>query len=619
MTEIHTRDDLADVLRELWSPLRNHFSAGGARVSLGAFAAHFPQEVAELEGFARPLWGLAPLAAGGFDFDHWDLYLSGLESGTDPNHPEYWGGIGDFDQRTVEAAAIGFALAMSPETFWNPLPERAQSRLADWLRGPISHGVHPNNWNFFRVLCAVGLKRVGVDVDWGPVEESLTLLESFYLENGWYRDGETHQMDHYIGFAMHFYGLIYSVLNGDDDPERAARIKGRSRQFAPHYACWFADDGAALPMGRSLTYRFAHAGFWGALAFAGVDGVSMSEVKALALGNVRWWMTNGRYDRDGVLPVGYAYPNLLMSESYNSAGSPYWSFKAFMPLALSETHGFWQAEEAPDAGQPAVASQSESGMITMREPGQVTALASGQVGVHRFRWSSEKYGKFAYSTRYGFSVETAARVFPTAAIDNMLAFSADGNDFFVRSTCDDVRMEEGVIYSRWSPQDGIDVETWLIAHAPGHIRVHRIHADRDYAIAEGGFALSKAVPPERDEAAGQAFIKSDTDVSLIAALEDPSPRSGMIIDTPPNTNLINPRALVPQLRGRIEAGETILVTAVAASPNGLPDGKKWPATVQVPDLAELDAMAKRAEPVSGWARPIDPARVPGAVSTTRQV
>lgn len=613
-----TRDDLASLIKALWEPLRPHFSPGGARVSLGAFAAHFPQGVAELEGFARPLWGLAPLAAGGFDFDHWDIYLSGLEAGSDPDHPEYWGEIGHFDQRSVEAAAIGFALALAPETFWNPLPDRARQRLADWLRGPIGHGVHTNNWNYFRVLCALGLKRVGVDVDWVPVEESLEKLESYYLANGWYRDGETRQMDHYIGFAMQFYGLLYAVLNGDDDPDRAERLKDRARKFAPHHACWYADDGAALPMGRSLTYRFAHAGFWGAHAFADVGGVSMERAKGLALGNIRWWMENGRFDRDGVLPVGYGYPNLMMSESYNSAGSPYWSFKAFLPLALPDDHAFWQAEEQPDT-QSTVTAQPEIGMVVMREPGQVTALTGGQEGLHRFRWGAEKYGKFAYSTRYGFSIETAARVFPTAAVDNMLAFSIDGNDFFVRSACEDVRMDGDTHYSRWSPVDGVQVETWMIPRAPGHIRVHRIQADRDYAIAEGGFAVNKEVPLERNEVSDRAMISGGGDVSIILALENPSPRSGAVIDTPPNTNLIHPRALVPQLRGTIEAGETILMTAVAATPNELPTGPEWASFIRLPDLKELDAMAVRATPVIGWARPIDPTRVPGAVSTTRQV
>jgi hypothetical protein len=64
----------------------------------------------DLEGFARPLFGLAPLAAGGTYFEHWAIYREGLKNGTDPTHPEYWGPVTDMDQRHVKATGIGYAL-----------------------------------------------------------------------------------------------------------------------------------------------------------------------------------------------------------------------------------------------------------------------------------------------------------------------------------------------------------------------------------------------------------------------------------------------------------------------------------------------------------------------------
>jgi hypothetical protein len=97
---------------------------GNARVRLDAAAAHFDRAAADLEGFARPLWGLAPFAAGGGSFAHWDRYAEGIANGTDPEHPEYWGQVNGRDQRMVELAALGFALALAPEKLWDPL-ERA--------------------------------------------------------------------------------------------------------------------------------------------------------------------------------------------------------------------------------------------------------------------------------------------------------------------------------------------------------------------------------------------------------------------------------------------------------------------------------------------------------------
>src|SRR4051794_17471725 len=85
---LQSRDDVEQGLHALFAPLLPYFSEGGARVRLDAAAAHFDRAAADLEGFARPLWGLTPLAAGGGSFEHWDLYRRGLANGTDPEHPE---------------------------------------------------------------------------------------------------------------------------------------------------------------------------------------------------------------------------------------------------------------------------------------------------------------------------------------------------------------------------------------------------------------------------------------------------------------------------------------------------------------------------------------------------
>ncbi len=99
---LETRGDMQRALLDLFDPLLPYFSGGNARVRLDAAAAHFDRAAADLEGFARPLWGLAPFAAGGGYFAHWDRYAEGIANGTDPEHPEYWGQVNGRDQRMVE-------------------------------------------------------------------------------------------------------------------------------------------------------------------------------------------------------------------------------------------------------------------------------------------------------------------------------------------------------------------------------------------------------------------------------------------------------------------------------------------------------------------------------------
>ena len=42
------------------------------------------------------------------------------------------------------------------------------------------------------------------------------------------------------------------------------------------------------------------------------------------------------FDRDGILTIGYCYPQMYMAERYNAPGSPYWGMKSFLLLALPD-------------------------------------------------------------------------------------------------------------------------------------------------------------------------------------------------------------------------------------------------------------------------------------------
>jgi hypothetical protein len=584
---LKTRADLAKAVNDLFAPLLPYFSEGGARVRLSAAGAIFDHAAADLEGFARPLWGIVPLAAGGCDFAHWDLYRRGLDNGTNPEHPEYWGDVADRNQRLVELAAIGFALALVPEHLWDPQPVEAKQRISAYLKAARERDYVDNNWKFFRVLVDLGLERVGVPVDAAKTIAYLDELEAFDIGDGWYRDGPVRRVDHYIPFAMHFYGLIYTVVAKGDDA-RKQRMRARAEQFAGDIRHWFGPDGAALAFGRSQTYRFAAGGFWASLALADLEALPWSEIKGYYMRHIRWWSTLPIADRDGVLSVGYGYPNLLMSESYNSAGSPYWAFKFFLALALPEDHPFWQAEETE---QPTFADPvplEKPGMVAMHTPGNVVVLSSGQEH-DKMRGSNEKYAKFAYSTRYAFNIEANDRHFDAASFDNMLGLSEDGVHFRMRETLEEALIADDMLYSRWKPWADVTVETWLIPANPWHIRLHKIVTPRVLHSTEGGFAISRAdfARDKSEEGEGRAVWHGQTDVSAIVDL-GAAKRQGRAHLPIANTNLIHAKTNLPQLRGDIEAGETWLATAVLALPLGDAASASLEKPPALPDRADIE-------------------------------
>lgn len=582
---LQDRADVERALRDSFAPLLPYFSDGGARVRLDGAGAHFDRAAADLEGFARPLWGLAPLAAGGGSFAHWDLYRRGLANGTDPEHPEYWGAVQGTDQRMVELAAIGLSLRLVPEQLWEPLDARVRANVAAYLLEARRHDYANNNWKFFRLLVDLGLDHCGVDFDRSLSRHYLDELDAFYLGEGWYRDGIARRIDHYIPFAMHFYGLLLAWL-GRGAEGREERFRERARLFARDIRHWFDETGGALAFGRSLTYRYACGGFWGALAVADLEALPWGEIKGYYLRHLRWWSRLPIADRDGVLSVGYGYPNLFMSESYNSAGSPYWAFKAFLPLALPEAHPFWAAEEQPAAFEPEPVPLAHPGMVMMHTPGNVVALASGQQN-WQMRAGAEKYAKFAYSSRYAFSVEVHERSYDQGSFDGMLALSDDSRHYRVREENADARIAGTVLFARWHPWSDVVIETWLLPAVPWHLRIHRISTPRELHGTEGGFAVARADGNAdlRFEEAGRAAARTATDLSAIADLG--GGRAGRVHKALPNTNLIVARTLVPQLRGPIPAGVTVLATAAMALPAG-PDAEA--ALARPPALPDLEAL-----------------------------
>ncbi|MGV2105992.1 DUF2264 domain-containing protein [Agrobacterium vitis] len=584
---LRSRDDVAKALLDLFTPLLPYFSQGGARVRLGASGAIFDHAAADLEGFARPLWGIVPFAAGGGDFPHWDLYRRGLTHGTDPQHEDYWGDVSDRNQRLVELAAIGFALAMVPQHIWEPLDDAAKATVSAYLLKARDREYVDNNWKFFRVLVDLGLERVGVEFDHTKTIAYLDELEGFDIGDGWYRDGPVRRVDHYIPFAMHFYGLIYAVLANEDDA-RKTRLRDRATVFARDIRHWFGPDGAALAFGRSQTYRFAAGGFWGALAFADLDALPWGEIKGYYMRHIRWWSALPIADRDGVLSVGYGYPNLLMSESYNSPGSPYWALKFFLPLALPADHPFWLAPETDAPSFNAPVPLEKPGMVAMHMPGNVVILASGQEH-DKMRGSNEKYAKFVYSTRYTFNIEANDRHFDAASFDGMLGLSDNGVHFRMRETLEEAMIADDRLYSRWKPWADVTVETWLVPQNPWHIRIHRIATPRSLMTSEGGFAIARAdfSRDRMEESAGRAVWFGQTDISAIVDLSDHQ-RIGRAHVPIANTNLLWAKTNLPQLRGAVEPGQTALVTAAFALPLGRAADEALAAPPTCPDLDALE-------------------------------
>jgi hypothetical protein len=133
ITSLVTHEDLEKTLISILRPLLDFASPQGALIRLGQTATHYDETAAQLEGYARPLWGLASYISGGGTYENSFRWISGLIAGTDPSSPEYWGEVRDKDQRMVEMAPMGFWLATCGSSFLGQLGKREKGNIEAWF------------------------------------------------------------------------------------------------------------------------------------------------------------------------------------------------------------------------------------------------------------------------------------------------------------------------------------------------------------------------------------------------------------------------------------------------------------------------------------------------------
>ena len=354
--------------------------------------------------------------------------------------------------------------------------------------------------------------------------------------------------------------------------------------------------GRAVTFGRSLTYRFAMAGFWGAVAFADCElpaPLTWGVVKGLLLRNLRWWTKQKEIlTPQGTLTIGYTYPNQFMSENYNSPGSPYWLMLSFAPLALPASHPFWTSVEEPYPASkfPEIKALKYPNHIMVRSGGHTFLLSSGQMCHYPVRASESKYGKFAYSSAFGYSVPTGGYFLEAIGGDNVLALSDDsGETWKLRRVAVEARIEihdeSPVLISGWKPWSDVSVETYLLPPAPAtpnwHLRIHHITASRALKTAEGAFALYGTRETDgreletleanssegRLEKDHEALAVSRAGAVGIVALPGGNQRDGKVLNADANGNLVDSRTVLPTLMADVKAGEhRWFCTAVFAVP-----------------------------------------------------
>lgn len=565
--DLKTRQNLYEVFIAMMQPVYDNLKRDRAKVTFGQTGTSYDEVCSSLETVARPLWALAFLANEENEYldEIWSLYSEILADGTDEKSDAYWGRGSIHHQRYVEMAAISVALLLAPNKLWDKMEEIHKQNLLKWLESVHEFDVPNNNWCFFVVFINLALKKYGGNFSEQKYKTALANIEKCYLGDGWYSDGPTNQRDYYVPFAYHYYGLLFSYIMKNEDSERSGLYTERAKIFANDYMYWYGEDGSSLPFGRSLTYRFASTGFWPMLAEMAGD-FDASVAKGMYLRNLRWWLNRPIFNADGILSIGYCYPNLVFAEGYNAPGSPYWTFKGFAGLLLPDNHPFWTADEVSMPTLEFSRKLSHAYMLVQRHNGQPYAYTAGQHATWQLAHSPEKYGKYVYSNKFGFSVPKSNIGIENGAYDCTLALSECDNHFRICDKCEEFTIEKEYVYRSWKPWNDVRVQTWIIPFTPWHVRVHYITANRQLESCEGGFSFAREI--ERRTCSKEMMEHEQNGV--IAAppwcssgiFDLDKKREAKIIMPEANTNLLYSRTLLPVLLGQHNPGKFVLSSLV---------------------------------------------------------
>ncbi|GIH19370.1 DUF2264 domain-containing protein [Rugosimonospora africana] len=363
-----------------------------------------------LEGFARTflLAGFRIVGARGEDVDELIAdYTRGIVAGVDPASSERWVRPDEHRQAKVEAASIALILDMTRPWIWDRLDVTTQQRVIDYLSPVVGDDTSPrNNWVWFRIVVETFLRSVGGPWSASDIAVDLARHDSFARDGGWFSDGPERSYDHYVGWALHLYPVLWSRMQGADEiaPERFAGDRAALDEYLQDAVHLVGADGSPLIQGRSLIYRFAAAApFWVGV-LADVPSVPHGRLRDVAMGIVAHFDEHGIPDADERLTLGWHDEWRRLAQGYSGPGSPYWASKGLLGVALPADHPVWRipAEPLPAADAddlrivpPAgwvVSGTASDGIVRVVNHGTDHAAPDDVVG------DSPLYARLGYST-----------------------------------------------------------------------------------------------------------------------------------------------------------------------------------------------------------------------------
>lgn len=253
-TALHFNQQLVEYF---WQGYCHYRSANGCRAYYPGLGSIYGATNDAIEGVSRtlPLWASylsSSLADQALAKVMQDAIRETFLNGTNPIHRFYWGTISNKSTLICEAADIALALWLVRKTVWPTYSPNEQQQILNWLKQVPGKTTADNNWHLF--VAQVDAIITVLDPEHQFTSQALLdRIDSFYVGDGCYRDGEQGAVDLYNawGFHYHFFWLKQVLPEYDFSKQQNYLL-----QYCDWFQHLFTEQGVVL-YGRSLCYRFA--------------------------------------------------------------------------------------------------------------------------------------------------------------------------------------------------------------------------------------------------------------------------------------------------------------------------------------------------------------------------